>query len=357
MRSRTSRSLRRLTGSTARMTHLRQWRSAGRASEPSRPSAGWAARAAHEIRRERDEQRRDGHAGGERSHRRQEEARSTQARLGLVAVPQTRVLERFPPPSGAFLTAQALAGIFAMACVTGGCWLVERAITNILWLGVVWTIVICIVDRLIYKSFGTTRRANLTSRCSARRAFADARPRAPACRWCSSILKLSISNQLTQTSAVDKAQRRGRAHLDPSRAGHGPPRCDPGRRDDAENRISKFTRLSGCEKNTNPPARTRTAHRRRVLRKAGEHRARHSGAHTASVDRTQDRRAESPRSATGSELRRPETRTRAHADISHDQYLLARAQALAMIERQHPEVSRYVLLCSALSLRRPRCAR
>ena len=54
-----------------------------------------------------------------------------------------------------------------MACVTGfavavagsGWWNIP--ITHILWLGAVWTAVICIIDRLIYKSFGTSRRANL----------------------------------------------------------------------------------------------------------------------------------------------------------------------------------------------------
>jgi hypothetical protein len=31
----------------------------------------------------------------------------------------------------------------------------------VLWLGIAWTVVICIIDRLIYKSFGTGRVANL----------------------------------------------------------------------------------------------------------------------------------------------------------------------------------------------------
>src|SRR6476661_3925471 len=62
------------------------------------------------------------------------------------------------PSERSFLDSQGLV-IVAMACVTGfavavagsGWWNVP--ITHILWL--------CIVDRLIYKSFGTSRRTNL----------------------------------------------------------------------------------------------------------------------------------------------------------------------------------------------------
>ena len=97
--------------------------------------------------------------------------------------------------------------VVAMACVTGfavavagsGSWSVP--ITHILWLGVVWTTVICIVDRLIYKSFGTSRRANLVL----------AVPRAVLSLMLALVLGLpmvqfifepSISNQLTLTSAA-----------------------------------------------------------------------------------------------------------------------------------------------------------
>src|SRR4051812_50008506 len=71
------------------------------------------------------------------------------------------------PSERSFLDAQGLV-VAAMACVTGfavavagsGWWNVP--LQHIILLGVVWTGVICIVDRLIYKSFGTRRTANLS---------------------------------------------------------------------------------------------------------------------------------------------------------------------------------------------------
>src|SRR6185436_16707937 len=70
------------------------------------------------------------------------------------------------PSERSFLEAQGMV-IFAMACVTGfavavaasGWW--DVPVTHVLWLGLAWTVVICIIDRLIYKSFGTRRSTNL----------------------------------------------------------------------------------------------------------------------------------------------------------------------------------------------------
>jgi hypothetical protein len=93
------------------------------------------------------------------------------------------------PSERSFLDAQGLV-IFAMACVTGfavavagsGWWNIP--ITHILWLGVIWTAVICIVDRLIYKSF---RAAGRTWRWRSRaRRFPSCSRSSSACRWCSS---------------------------------------------------------------------------------------------------------------------------------------------------------------------------
>src|SRR5215475_5948794 len=120
---------------------------------------------------------------------------------------ENRVLA-FVPSERSFLDAQGLV-VFAMACVTGfavavagsGWWNIP--ITHILWLGVIWTVVICIVDRLIYKSFGTKRTANL----------ALAVPRAALSVMLALVLGLpmvqfifkpSISNQLTETSALQQ---------------------------------------------------------------------------------------------------------------------------------------------------------
>ena len=99
--------------------------------------------------------------------------------------------------------------IFAMACVTGfavavaasGWW--DVPVTHVLWLGLAWTVVICIIDRLIYKSFGTNRITNLVL----------AIPRAALSVMLALVLGLpmvqfifqpSISKQLTQTNALEQ---------------------------------------------------------------------------------------------------------------------------------------------------------
>jgi hypothetical protein len=94
------------------------------------------------------------------------------------------------PSERSFLEAQGMV-IFAMACVTGfavavaasGWW--DVPVTNVLWLGIAWTVVICIIDRLIYKSFGTGRKANLALAVP-RAALSVCSRSSSACRWCSS---------------------------------------------------------------------------------------------------------------------------------------------------------------------------
>ena len=168
------------------------------------------------------------------------------------------------PSERSFLDSQGLV-IVAMACVTGfavavagsGWWNVP--ITHVLWLGVVWAAVICIVDRLIYKSFGTSRRTNLLL----------ALPRAALSLMLALVLGLpmvqfifkpSISNQLSQTSALEQkdAQKAAISFYEPKiKQANRADRRDPGHETSIENRITKFTRLSGCE-TTSRRARPRT---------------------------------------------------------------------------------------------------
>jgi hypothetical protein len=259
------------------------------------------------------------------------------------------------PSERSFLEAQGLV-IVAMACVTGfavavagsGWWNVP--ITHILWLGLVWTVVICIVDRLIYKSFGTSRRANLVL----------AVPRAVLSLMLALVLGLpmvqfifkpSISNQLTLTSAAAQKDARKAALV------FYEPKIAKATKQIAaiqdhettlENRISKFTRLSGCE--DNEPSCSHT-HRtgcghwcQYYARQATIARA------TLAGDRTGDRAKIAALTAKISDWQRSEsaeTRTRVTA-IAHDQDLLARAEALSAIEKQHPEVTRYVVFVLGL---------
>ena len=259
------------------------------------------------------------------------------------------------PSERSFLEAQGLV-IVAMACVTGfavavagsGWWNVP--ISHILWLGVVWTVVICIVDRLIYKSFGTSRRTNLVL----------AVPRAVLSVMLALVLGLpmvqfifkpSISNQLTQTSATAQKDARAAALVfyEPKiKQATAQIATIQSHEATLENRISRFTRLSGCE--NNEPSCSHT-HRtgcghwcQYYARQASSARA------TLDRDRVTDRaKIAGLRAKIGDwqQSEGTETRTRVAA-IAHDQDLLARAQALSAIEKQHPEVTRYVLFVLGL---------
>ncbi len=253
------------------------------------------------------------------------------------------------PSERSFLEAQGLV-IAAMACVTGfavavagiGWWNVP--ITHILWLGVVWAAVICIVDRLIYKSFGTNRGANLLL----------AVPRAALSVMLALVLGLpmvqfifepSIANQVSQTSAVEQkdAQKSAIAFYEPKiREATAQIAAIQGRETALESRVSKFTRLAGCE--SDDPTCSHT-HRtgcghwcRYYTRQAGIART------ALDRDRPADRKKVAGlRTNIGAWQKREaiETTTRVTA-VARDQDLLARAQALSTIEKQHPEVARYV---------------
>jgi len=259
------------------------------------------------------------------------------------------------PSERSFLDAQGLV-IVAMACVTGfavtvagsGWWNVP--ITHILWLGGVWTLVICIVDRLIYKSFGTSRRTNLVL----------AVPRAVLSVMLALVLGLpmvqfifkpSISNQLTLTSAAEqKTARKAALTFYEPRIARATTQIAAIQDSETtlENRISKYTRLSGCE--SNEPScshthRTGCGHWCRYY-------ARQASIARATLDRNRiaDRKKIAvlrTKIADWQQSETTETRTRVGA-IAHDQDLLARAEALSAIEKQHPEVTRYVVFVLGL---------
>ena len=297
----------------------------------------------------------DGGAGRGPSHGGHEPAAGAGSSWAWFAGADARVLA-LVPSERSFLEAQGLV-IVAMACVTGfavavagsGWWNVP--ITHILWLGVVWTAVICIVDRLIYKSFGTSRRANLML----------AVPRAVLSLMLALVLGLpmvqfifkpSISNQLTLTSAAAQKDARKAALVfyEPKIAqANTQIAAIQDHETTLENRISKFTRLSGCENNEpscSHTHRTGCGHWCQYYARQATHRARDARPRPGRRPR-EDRRASERRSPTGSRVSRLETRSRVSA-IAHDQDLLARAQALSTIEKQHPEVRRYVVFVLGL---------
>jgi Domain of unknown function (DUF4407) len=259
------------------------------------------------------------------------------------------------PSELSFLEAQGLV-IVAMACVTGfavavagsGWWNIP--ITHILWLGAAWTVVICIVDRLIYKSFGTSRRTNLLL----------AIPRAALSVMLALVLGLpmvqfifqpSISNQLTQTNAA--AQKTAQA----SAIAFYTPKIKQATAQIAqiqaheaalENNVAKFTRLSGCERNESSCSHTHKTGCGHWCRYYAQQ------ANIARKSLEQDRPVDRERIAAlkadirGWQSRQAaETTSRVHA-IAQDKDLLARAEALSAIEQTHPEVTRYVLFVLGL---------
>ena len=278
------------------------------------------------------------------------------SRLGWAwfAGADRRVLARVPSERS-FFDAQGLV-IFAMACVTGfavsvagsGWWNIP--ITHILWLGAVWTAVICIVDRLIYKSFGTNRTTNLML----------AVPRAALSLMLALVLGLpmvqfifkpSIANQLTQTSALEQkhAQKAAISFYEPKIAAASRQiAAIEDHETTLENRASKFTRLAGCENDDPTCSHTHRSGCGHWCHYYGKQAA------IARAALVRDRPVDRKKIA---ELRTKigawqageahETTTRVTA-IAHDQDLLARAQALSAIEKQHPEVSRYVLFVLGL---------
>jgi Domain of unknown function (DUF4407) len=259
------------------------------------------------------------------------------------------------PSERSFLEAQGLV-IVAMAFVTGfavtvagsGWWNVP--ITHLLWLGFVWTGVICIVDRLIYKSFGTNRVANLLL----------AIPRAALSLMLALVLGLpmvqfifkpSITNQLTKTTAVEQkdARQAALAFYEPKiRQAITQIAAIHTRETALQNRVSRFTRLSGCENNEpscSHTHRTGCGHWCRYYGTQAQN-ARATLARSKVADRQTIITLEA-KIADWRASEAKETSSRVGA-IAADQDLLARAEALSAIEKKHHEVSRYVLFVLAL---------
>ncbi len=190
------------------------------------------------------------------------------------------------PSERSFLDAQGLV-IAAMACVTGfavavagsGWWNVP--ITHILWLGVVWAAVICIIDRLIYKSFGTGRRANLMLAVP-RAALSVMLALVLGLPMVQFIFKPSIANQI-QSDKRPRAEGRAESgdHVlrAEDQASVHADRRDPEQRNDAREpdqqvHAARGLRVERTVLLTHPPHGMRSLVP--VLRKASEHRSRHA---------------------------------------------------------------------------------
>ena len=259
------------------------------------------------------------------------------------------------PSERSFLQAQGLV-IVAMAGVTGfavtvagsGWWNVP--ITNLLWLGIVWTAVICIVDRLIYKSFGTSRVGNLLLAVP-RAALSVMLALVLGLPMVQFIFKPSIEKQLTQSSAVEQKEARQAAiaFYEP-RIEQATAQLAAIRKQETalEARVSKFTRLSGCENDDPSCSRTRLTGCGHWCR----YYAAQAGSARATLERVRPvnrKKAAALRAQIDDWHTAQATETRQRVDaIANDQDLLAKAQALSAIEEEHPEVTRYILFVLGL---------
>jgi hypothetical protein len=265
-----------------------------------------------------------------------------------------RVLE-LVPSERSFLEAQGLV-IFAMACVTGfavavagsGWWNVP--ITHLLWLAAVWTAVICIIDRLIYKSFGTGRVANLLLAIP-RAALSIMLALVLGLPMVQFIFKPSIAEQLTKSTAIAQKDARDSAltfyepKIKDATAQIAAIRTH---QTELANRVAKFTRLSGCE-NDDPTCSTTHKTGCGHWCKYYAAQARTAKA-TLARDRVTGRAKIAALQAKIDDWQRAEvaeTSSRVDA-IAADHDLLARAEALSAIEREHPDVKRYVLFVLGL---------
>ena len=259
------------------------------------------------------------------------------------------------PSERSFLEAQGMV-IFAMACVTGfavavaasGWW--DVPVTNVLWLGIAWTVVICIIDRLIYKSFGTGRVANL----------ALAVPRAALSVMLALVLGLpmvqfifrpSIDNQLSHSIVARQKQARTAAiaFYEPKiKAANAQIAAIEDKETTLQNRVSKFTRLSGCE--GDEPSCSHTH-----LPGCG-HWCRYYARQASSARATLERaRPEDQKTIAGLRTNIAAWKTDEANEIHNrvsalqgDRDLLARAEALSAIQKQHPEVTKYILFVLGL---------
>ena len=213
-----------------------------------------------------------------------------------------------------------------------------------------WTAVICIVDRLIYKSFGTSRVGNLLLAIP-RAALSVMLALVLGLPMVQFIFKPSISKQLTQTSAVEQKEARQAA------IAFYAPKIEQATAQIAaiekhetalKKRVSKFTRLSGCENDDASCSRTHLTGCghwcRYYATQASIARA------TLERERPVDRKKIAALKAQIDDWHTAQaTETEARVDaIANDQDLLAKAQALSAIEEQHPEVSRYILFVLGL---------
>jgi Domain of unknown function (DUF4407) len=243
-----------------------------------------------------------------------------------------------------------------MACVTGfavavagsGWWNIP--ITHILWLGAIWTIVICIVDRLIYKSFGTSRRTNLVLAIP-RAALSVMLTLVLGLPMVQFIFKPSIANQLSQKTAVDQktAQTSAIAFYQPKiKQASAQIAQIQSHETTLENRVAKFTRLSGCERDESSCSHTHKTGCGHWCRYYAQQ------ADIAKANLAQDGPTGRVKiAALKTNIRdwqsREASETTSRVDsIARDTDLLARAEALSAIEKQHPEVSRYVLFVLGL---------
>jgi hypothetical protein len=281
-------------------------------------------------------------------------ARRVSSLFAWLAGGEARVLA-LVPSERPFMQAQGVV-IFLMACITGcalsiaasSWWSISIAST--LALAPIWTLVICMIDRLIYKSFGTNRWANI----------ALGVPRAVLSLMLALVLGLpmvqfifkpSINNQLSNSIVTQENAARAAvmAFYEP-KIDNATSQIKAIEEHETvlRNKANTDTRLSGCE--SNEPSCSHT--HRPGCEQWCKYYARHAAIATASLNAAKPRDANQINYLT---TRiggwRSAEKTEIHklvAAIDGDKDMLAREQALSAIEKKHPEVTKYVLFVLGL---------
>jgi hypothetical protein len=267
---------------------------------------------------------------------------------------EERVLALVPSERN-FMQAQGIV-IFLMACVTGfalsiaasSWWSISLAST--LALAPAWTLVICMIDRLIYKSFGTNRWANL----------ALGVPRAVLSLMLALVLGLpmvqfifkpSINNQLSNSIVIqENAARASVTGFYGTKIDNATAQINAIKNHEAtlKNKASTDTRLSGCE--NNEPSCSHT--HRPGCEQWCKYYARQAAIATATLNSgtmgdTKEIHYLTDRIGSWRSDEKNAIKKRVAA-IDDDKDMLARAEALSAVEKKHPEVSKYVLFVLGL---------
>lgn len=243
---------------------------------------------------------------------------------------------------GMVAAAMAVASGFTLSVAASGWWTVP--IQHVLWIGAAWTVLILLIERLVLKSFGTSRRWNLAISCP-RVLLSLAIALVFALPIVQFIYRPSINRELgaIQSAQIKTATKNATAFFGPKiAAAKAQTQVIQGKERALNGQWINYTKLGGCESNEPSCSQTHEAGCGNICR-ADMSNAQLARA-TLIADRPKDAAeiAKLQRNiAIWQNAEQSEITSRTNA-IVNDTDLLARQEALQAIEKKHPAVSKYV---------------